>query len=251
MASSPWASASALAFVVSLLGACHAPGSHQGAVSAAQPRRDILSTEEPRYSHANEETIIRDFFQDRREGFFLDVGCGHPIEDSNTYYLEKHLHWSGIGVDALPEMAPKWRRSRPASKFLNYIVTDHADTVESFYRAEMKDISSIQKPATDPAGAPVQSEEIRIPTTTLTRLLERNGVFKIDFLSMDIEGAEPLALGGFDIERFKPGLACIEAKPRNREKILKYFTDHRYQQIDRYLEYDKTNYYFTPKDGSR
>ena len=76
---------------------------------------------------------------------------------------------------------------------------------------------------------------------------EQNGVAKIDFLSMDIEGAEPLALAGFDIERFRPELACIEAKPANREPILKYFADHGYKWIERYFQYDEHNYYFTPK----
>jgi FkbM family methyltransferase len=213
-------------------------------------RRKIVSEARPLYSHGNEEIIIRDFFQDRRKGFFLDVGCGHPIDDSNTYYLEERLGWSGIGVDALPEMAAKWRRNRPASRFFNYIVTDHADTVDPFYRAELRarDISSIQKPERDPSGNPVGSEEIRVPTITLTKLLERQGISKIDLLSMDIEGSEPLALAGFDIERFKPALACVEAKPGNRERILRYFSTHHYHRIETYRRYDEMNYYFTPDE---
>jgi len=55
------------------------------------------------YSQFNEELIIRDFFQDRKNGVFLDVGCSKPIENSTTYYLDKHLGWSGIGIGASPE----------------------------------------------------------------------------------------------------------------------------------------------------
>ena len=36
-------------------------------------------TEENHYSQHGEELIIRHFFRDRREGFFLDVGCAHPV----------------------------------------------------------------------------------------------------------------------------------------------------------------------------
>jgi hypothetical protein len=90
----------------------------------------------------------------------------------------------------------------------------------------------------------VKWEEMKVPTTTLNKLLDQNGVTRIDFLNMDIEGHEPPALAGFDIDRFKPELVCIEAKPENREKIMKYFTDHRYRRLKRYIPYDEVNYYF-------
>jgi len=60
----------------------------------------ILKSGQKFYSWNNEELIIRDFFADRKGGFFLDIGCVHYRDSSNTYYLEKHLRWSGIAVDA-------------------------------------------------------------------------------------------------------------------------------------------------------
>src|SRR5688572_649659 len=52
------------------------------------------------FSSHEEDLFIRDFFQDRRGGVFLDVGSGHYRNRSNTYYLESALGWSGIAVDA-------------------------------------------------------------------------------------------------------------------------------------------------------
>lgn len=206
---------------------------------------------DPLYSQHKEELIIRDFFRDRRDGFFLDVGCATPIRDSNTYYLEKHLGWSGIGVDGLPEYRSSWERRRPKSKFFNYLVTDHADTVEPFYRSELPGISSSKPPVRGPAGKERDFEEIQVPTITLTRLLEENQVSKIDLLSIDIEGHEPAALAGFDIDRFRPELVVVEAKPANREFLVKYFTDHGYEQLEKYLEHDPVNYYFARKSVRR
>jgi hypothetical protein len=94
----------------------------------------------------------------------------------------------------------------------------------------------------------VTAEEIKVPTTTLSKLLDDNGVTKVDFVSIDIEGAEPLALAGFDIDRFKPQLLCVEAKVKNREFLAKYFDEHGYEQLERYLEYDRTNFYYARKD---
>jgi FkbM family methyltransferase len=202
------------------------------------------------YSQHKEELIARDFFHDKRDGVFLDVGCASPIQDSNTYYLEKHLGWSGIAVDALPEFAQAWERKRPRSRFFSFYVSDHSDTVEPFYRAAHRGTSSVKKPVTGPGGKEMASEEIKVPTITLNKLLDASGVKRLDYLSMDIEGHEPPALAGFDIERFQPALACVEAKPQNRDKIMAYFAAHGYQRIERYLEHDPVNYYFTPRAGN-
>jgi len=199
------------------------------------------------YSQSQEELIIRDYFQDRRAGIFLDVGAATPIRNSNTAYLERHLDWSGIAVDALPEYAESWKKRRPKSTYLNYLVTDHADSVQPFYRSELPGISAVEKPLTGPAGNPRSFEEIQVPTNTLTRILDEHGIETIDFMTMDIEGHEPPALRGFDIDRFQPELVCIEAKPANREFIRRYFTEHGYEQIKKYLEYDMSNYYFARK----
>jgi hypothetical protein len=64
---------------------------------------------------------------------------------------------------------------------------------------------------------------------------------------MDIEGAELIALAGFDIERYRPDLACVEAKPMNREPLQEYFDAHGYSRLERYLKHDPFNYYYRPK----
>jgi hypothetical protein len=69
-------------------------------------------------------------------------------------------------------------------------------------------------------------------------------VTKIDFLTMDIEGAEPPALAGFDIDKYKPELVLIEPTTNTREPILAYFKQHGYERIDKYLERDKQSWYF-------
>ena len=42
-------------------------------------------------SQHGEEWLIRDFFQDRRGGVFVDVGANHYQRFNNTYYLDVML----------------------------------------------------------------------------------------------------------------------------------------------------------------
>lgn len=44
----------------------------------------------------------------KKNGTFLDVGCHDYMRISNTYYLEKELNWTGIGVDIDPQFKEGW-----------------------------------------------------------------------------------------------------------------------------------------------
>jgi FkbM family methyltransferase len=223
-------------------------GDEQARLRALPGRTGILA-EQKRYSLYDEELIIRDFFQDRRDGFFVDVGCAWPVDANNTYYLEKHLGWTGIGIDALSDYAEGWRTQRPGSKFFAYLVTDRSDTQEAFFRSPNTGLSS-----TDPRlargdlfGEALEPEEIRVPSITLDDLLQREGVTKVDLLAMDIEGHELTALRGFDIERFRPELVVVEGQ---RRAVHRYFRQHGYELLDRYLPFDRVNRYYAAKQAA-
>ena len=96
-----------------------------------------------------------------------------------------------------------------------------------------------------------EPKEIVVPTITLNDLLDREGVKKIDFLSIDINGGETVALAGFDIKRFRPELVHIEASPHRKAELSEYFASNGYKRIDAYLEHDTINWYFTPKSSEQ
>ncbi len=204
------------------------------------------------YSQFNEELLIRDFFQDRRGGFFLDVGCADYKHMSTTYYLEERLGWSGIGVDALSDYAAGYLAHRRRTRFLNYLVSDQSSGPRSFFRApRYLELSSASRPVAADQQRELRGtaevDEVKVATITLNDLLQEQGVGKIDFLSMDIEEHEPEALAGFDIERYRPQLVCVEAHRAVADVVYKYFRDHGYLRIDRYLPFDALNWYFTPQ----
>ena len=215
---------------------------------------DILKLGEKRYSQFNEELVIREFFHDRKGGFFLDVGAGDYQHYSTTYYLEERLGWHGIAVDALASYAAGYAAHRPNTKFVNYLVTDRAKGMQKFFEATgLTEISSVSKAVTEEQnrllGNPDKVTEVEVPTITLTELLTKLGAGRLDLLSMDIEEHEPQALAGFDIERWQPALVCVEAHPSVQRQLQSYFARHGYVRLDQFLPYDELNWYFAPKAG--
>lgn len=212
-------------------------------VSSCSREEQIPDRTKKLYSQNDEELVIRDFFNDRKGGFFVDVGSYHWEELSNTYFLEKYLGWSGIAIDAQAEFAEGYEKYRPKTKFFSYAVSDKSGGTLKLYLAW--GLSSVDRGWLKKySGKDIEQRAVDVPTITLNDLLEQNHVAKINFLSMDIEGAEPAALAGFDIETYKPELVCIEVAPDNREKLVAYFEKHGYERIDE--KRDSTNWYFRP-----
>jgi len=199
------------------------------------------------FSQAEEETLIRAFFRDRREGYFVDVGASHYEKDSTTFYLEHHLGWRGIAIDALEEFRGDYQRFRPRTRFFAFFVTNEAGHAKDFY-VYTRDTRISSGRLQQLRGLPRVKERyiktIDVPTVTLDRLLGAEGVTKVDFMSLDIEGSEPEALQGFDIGRYRPDLFCVETQTYTRDWLMSYFAGHGYEVIHRYRDADTVNLYF-------
>lgn len=198
-----------------------------------------------RSSSHYEEWIVRDFFDDRRGGTFVDIGANHFRDRSNTFYLETQLGWSGLAVDPQAGFAADYERYRPRTRFFPLFVSDTSNEQVRMYVSSRSSLyASTTKAYTEQFGGKVR--DISATTITLTDLLDASGMTGVDLLSIDVELSEPKVLKGFDIDRFRPSLVCIEAVPQVRQQILEYFARHRYILVGRYLRVDTSNLYFQP-----
>jgi len=200
-----------------------------------------------RNSEHAEEWLVRDFFHDKHGGTFVDVGSYEYRTFSNTYYLDQTLGWSGIAIDAQEEFANDYAKYRPRTKFFSFFVSDRSDAIESLFVPRGDRLAASSNKEFADAYEPTARER-KVRTITLNDLLHREGVSHFDFMSMDIELAEPRALAGFDIDSFRPSLVVVEAHWEVRQQLLDYFAAHRYRVVGRYLTVDPDNLWFTPVD---
>lgn len=195
------------------------------------------------YAQFNEELIIRDVFEDKKSGFFVDIGANHYKKNSTTYYLDKNLGWQGIAVDALVHYQSDYKKYRPNVNYLNYFISDKSHITTDFYQVlENSRLSSNNKNLIPNA----HTKHTQVDTITLNDLLKKHKVKNIDLLSIDIELSEIEALNGFDIDKYKPKLVCIEVHEPVREKVYEYFKSHNYKELKVYSAIDPLNAYFTP-----
>lgn len=198
----------------------------------------------PLYSSHEEELFVRDFFSDKQQGVFVDIGASHYKNRNNTYYLERKLGWSGLAIDPLPEFAADYRRHRPRAKYIRMFVSDKSDERATLYVGQQSLFSSSEPSHTNTYTN--VDKTITAPTITLDALLAAEGITTIDFLSIDVELHEPQVLAGFNIEHVRPLLVCVEALPPVRQQVLDYFAAHGYVVVAKYLRADPLNLWFKP-----
>ena len=141
------------------------------------------------------------------------------------------------------KFAPGYKTARPRTVFVPLFVSDVSNSTATLYVTDSDLVASSTKTFTEAFGAVTPTTAT---TTTLDDALSRLGIDRIDFLSMDIELAEPQALAGFSIERFAPKLVAVEAHPPIRQRLLDYFTAHHYSLVGRYWRADRENFWFSP-----
>ena len=86
-------------------------------------------------SEHEEEWIVRDYYHGFRDGVFVDVGANHYQKDSNTFYLETVMGWSGIAVEPLREreFEEGYLTHRRRTRFRPFFVSDVSNEQARIY----------------------------------------------------------------------------------------------------------------------
>ena len=181
----------------------------------------------------NEDTEILNYFKKKKNGFYVDVGCYHPIHRNNTYLLHKQ-DWKGINIDVSQFSIDLFNYLRPNDLNYNCAISNKNETVKIFYQKELSQLSTIEN---EQAKKVFQGniKEKEIQAFTLDKILKKDKFkdTKIDFLNIDVEGADFKVLEGLSFDKFKPELICIEIhdKEIKDSKVYKFLNDKNYKLI--------------------
>ena len=80
-----------------------------------------------------EDLKIKDFFKRKKKGIYVDIGCYHPLDGSNTYLLYKK-GWSGINVDVNKTSIELFNIARKKDINLNIAISNSSKKVKVFFR---------------------------------------------------------------------------------------------------------------------
>lgn len=170
--------------------------------------------------------VLRSFFTDRdsgaplRDGTFLEIGGANGLEQSNSWIFEVCLGWKGVLVEAHPRFFSQLIRHRPASLNMNFAVCSPGAGWANFSAQRWTGARMIADTETSVKTVSVQCGQVGLALSKL-------GVARLDFLSVDVEGAELNVLRSLDFARLTVGVVLVEVRGDGvRPGLLRYLLHH-------------------------
>lgn len=164
-------------------------------------------------SQLGQDLKVLNYYNNKRNGYFVEIGAVDGLQLSNTFLLEHKYDWSGICVEPIPYMYNYCLQNRPKSICSNKAIYSKSNEQVIFSIAHNNNFFSGISNHIDCHKDTVNSNktDIIVTTITLTDLLDHNNAPEfIEYLSIDTEGSELEVLKGIDFNKYKFGLIDIE-----------------------------------------
>ena len=184
-----------------------------------------------------------------KTGFFVEAGANDGFSESNTYHLEKFKGWTGVLVEAIPELYRACVRERSQSKVFNYALVnpEYPQATMTLTYSHLMSFAKGSLGTEEYEQARVQkaqqywdfqSYEVEVPTRTLASILDAVGQPQIDFLSLDVEGFEIEVLQGLDLNRYQPQYLLIECWNPAAKQRVEALIGKQYQFVRKFAKWD-------------
>ena len=209
-----------------------------------------------KYSQVNQDQLVYKIFP-KKQGFFLEMGAFDGKKFSNTLWLERKHNWTGLLIEANPDLCRKidslkrhaWRLCACVSNEVRktkFIQNDTLGKMVSEYTKHMKLIKN--------------TRTVTVPCFTFEEVLGSIDVYHIDYFSLDVEGAEMVILNSLKkllfSKRLKVDIWTIEyrvfdSKGTVVDKSLDRLVKLRlyFEEIGQYVEHSQVSEVNDNRDG--
>ena len=189
------------------------------------------------FSQAGQDKIIKNyFFQNKKNGFFIEIGAYDGIIGSNCYHFEKFLNWEGIAIEPSQIQYDKLKNNRTC-KTINKAISNDKKDVEFLEVIEgLTQMSGINNENYTAIEAIKKSEKSKtkiskITTTTFDEEITSNT--EIDYLSIDIEGGELDLLKSIDFNKYSIKIVSVENNVPDKFNYDSFFKSKNFSFFER------------------
>tara|TARA_R100000329_G_scaffold148183_1_gene136720 strand:+ start:155 stop:820 length:666 start_codon:yes stop_codon:yes gene_type:complete len=165
--------------------------------------------------------FVLEYFKNSDKGFFIDVGAHDGITWNNSIALSEIHNWSGICIEAHPKVFKLLIANRTERETCLNIgshsedgsltfreINGYSEMLSGFIKDyDPKHEERIKREIYQYGGS---YQEIKVNVEKLETTISNHNVNKVDYLSIDVEGAELHVLKGLNLKLNRPTLISIE-----------------------------------------
>jgi len=163
--------------------------------------------------------LLETMLKDVKNGIFVDIGAHDGVEHSNTYKMEKELGWEGVCIEPRRGVTDKLKETRSCN--IENVAIGPKEGVMQFmelqgYTHELSGLidymdsrhtERIRRELVEYGGS---KEIYNVPVMPLEKICEKYGYSEIDYVNLDVEGAERAILKSIDFEAIKIKSISVE-----------------------------------------
>ncbi len=200
------------------------------------------------YSQDKQDKYLEEnVFKGYKHGFYVDVGAHDGIRINNTLYFEKNNGWKGINIEPIKSVYDKLKVNRPNDININCAVCNLDGETEFICNEGYTEMISGIKNTFDPRHwNRLQFENrqmgsttkiIKVNTKKLETICDENNISHINYLSIDVEGAEFEVIKSINFDKVFVDVIGFENNYNDTAiPIVKYLEDNNFRVIHKSLD---------------
>jgi FkbM family methyltransferase len=153
------------------------------------------------HSQCNQDRFLEtNIFKGYKNGFYVDVGAHDGISLNNTLFFEKNNNWRGINIEPIKKVFEKLVLNRPNNINLNCAICNNDGETEFLCNTGYTEMLSgikdnfdkrhLMRLQSENIESKSTTEIIKVQTKKLETILHENNISHVNYLSIDVEGAE-------------------------------------------------------------
>lgn len=181
--------------------------------------------------------IYENYFKDKQNGFFVDIGAYDGEIDSNSLFFE-NIGWNGVCIEPNPTIFEKLQKIRKCV-CLPYAVSDKNEISQFFQIKEgPSTLSGLSNEFTEKAIERINgynledSQNFDYIDVECKRFNSIVKEYNIDFLSLDTEGNELKILQSIDFDKYNIDIITVENNDYD-DKFVNFLTTKNYTFVTR------------------